>query len=83
MADFTKVGEFSQANEGGTLSYNVLSDTEDENVVRTLEVYASEEMLWDPHAKSEVVQGGIRRQGSTRIGRDLVFLKKVGGYLYK
>jgi quinol monooxygenase YgiN len=83
IVDFTKVGEFSEMNEAGTLSYTVSRDMDEENTVRTLEVYESERALWDPHAKSAVVQNGIKRQGDTRIERDLKFLQKIGGYLYK
>jgi quinol monooxygenase YgiN len=80
---FGGVGKASEANEPGTLAYAVLRDPEEKCMVRTIEAYESEEYLWDPHAKSAAVQDNIKVQGDTRIGRDLVFLKKVTGYFYR
>lgn len=80
---FEKVCEHSKANEPGCLSYNVLrsSAASQEDEIRTLEVYESESYLWDVHAKSDVVKNNVAMQQDTRVRTDLVFLKKVKGYI--
>ena len=77
--------EATEKNEEGTLSYNILTDTDDvdEERIKTLEVYTDEKYLWDSHAKSEAVTGNKERNGGIRIELDLVFLKRVGGYFWK
>ena len=83
VAGFSKVCKQTEKNEPGTLSYSILEDSENENLVKTLEVYESEKYLWDPHAKSKAVSENKEKDGSLRNSMSFVFLKKVEGYLWK
>ncbi|KAK3065121.1 hypothetical protein LTS18_009705 [Coniosporium uncinatum] len=73
----------TEANEKGTLSYNVAENTEEERVLSTLEIYESKEYLWKVHAKSEAVSTNKKMNIGIREGLDLAFLRKVEGYLFK
>lgn len=71
------------AEEEGTLSYGIYTNTEDKNQVVAWEVYTSKEYLYDVHAKSDAVQANVKNTGHLREGLKHTFLKKVGGFFKK
>ncbi|KAF2501248.1 hypothetical protein BU16DRAFT_522240 [Lophium mytilinum] len=90
--DGTRAGAFdgwkavtseSQNNEPGTLAYAILKDKDQENTIRTVEVYESEKYLWDVHAKSAAVTNNKAKYGDIRTNLKFAFLKVVAGYLHK
>jgi quinol monooxygenase YgiN len=83
VAGFSQVCEETEKNEKETLSYSILEDKENDNLVKTLEVYESEKYLWDPHAKSQAVSQNKEMNGGIRNSTSFVFLKRVAGFLWK
>lgn len=77
------VFETTQQKEEGTLSYSLCRDVEDPKILRTVEVYTSEEYLWDVHAKSDALAENVKNTKHLRTGLKHVFLRIVGGYFYK
>jgi quinol monooxygenase YgiN len=73
----------SQSNEPGTLAYAILKDKDQENTIRTVEVYESDKYLWDVHAKSAAVTDNKAKYGDIRTNLKFAFLKMAAGYLHK
>lgn len=80
---FAQVCRVSEKPEPGTLSYNILSNKSELDIIRTVEVYESESYLWDVHAKSDAVQGNGAATKDMRTNLELVFLKMVAGYFHR
>jgi len=80
---FSAVCRKTEKAEQGTLSYNILRDKDNENQVKTIEVYESEAYLWDPHASSQAVKSNQELTKDMRIDRNLLFLRRITGYLCK
>ncbi|KIW00522.1 uncharacterized protein PV09_07881 [Verruconis gallopava] len=79
---FHSVSAFSEGEEPGTISYNVVQDLQDPHVIRTLEFYTDEDYLWNVHAISNAVQENKKRQGNSRLRTDFVFFRLIGRYVW-
>ncbi|KAK4683571.1 hypothetical protein P7C73_g6670, partial [Tremellales sp. Uapishka_1] len=73
----------AEASEGDTLSYTVLAD-EEAGFIRTVEAYASQELLYGVHVKSDAIAANQQQNGDWRTGaKEVHRLKIVAGFLYK
>lgn len=71
-------------SEEGTLAQLVLKDQEDESKLYLIEVFQDENYLHNEHGKSaEFKQQIVKEEALRATAPDAVFLKKVGGYLWK
>ncbi|KAF2102084.1 hypothetical protein NA57DRAFT_73521 [Rhizodiscina lignyota] len=70
-----------EATEAGTLSYNVMDDSE-KSFIRIVEVYESKGFFYEKHEKSPTIAANQAEDGEWRTGeRVAILLKMVGGYL--
>ena len=69
-------------NEPGTLSYGVYKNKDNDNTVKTVEVYKSEEYFKHVHVPSKAVSQNKEKYGDEiRLSLQHVFLRLVAGYL--
>lgn len=73
--------ESSREKEPGTLSYDILKDLREEEIVATFEVYESEEYARDVHAQSGPVRDKVENTTHLRAGLKHHVLKKIAGFL--
>lgn len=67
--------------ESGTLVYGVAEESEKPNDLFTLEVYESEDFLWNVHVKADAVQENINKTKDLRKDLKLAKLELIGGYM--
>ena len=76
------VASETEKNEAETLSYAILKDSGNPEIIRTLEVYASQEYFKDVHVPSKAVQENVKSYGNEiRESIQHVFLQYRGGFL--
>ena len=61
----------------GTRAYWFLSDTEDKNILYSLELYKDKEYLWDVHVPSKAIQDNMAKQKEIRKGLELKVFKTL------
>lgn len=70
----------SSEAEDGTLLYALAKEPANLDRLHTVEVYQSENYLWDVHAKSKAVTESVATTKDIRTGLVLSHLKQVGGF---
>lgn len=74
----------TEKNESETLSYGNYKDKEHAEIVRTLEIYSSQQYFKEVHVSSKAVQDNLRNFGNEiRVSIKHVILKLIAGYLAK
>ncbi len=78
-----KVATTSENEETGTLSYALCKENSNLDRLHTVEVYESEQYLWEVHAKSEAIATSVQNTKDIRAGLNRAFLKVVGGFFHR
>jgi quinol monooxygenase YgiN len=73
----------SSKKESGCFVYGFLKDPEQPDHMYTMEVYESEDFLWNTHVKAPAVQETIAKTEDARKNLILSKLKMVDGFLYR
>lgn len=68
-------------DESGTLVYGIAEESDKPDELFTLEVYESEDYLWNVHVKADAVQENINKTKDLRKNLTLAKLELVGGYM--
>lgn len=82
LEQWKHVASETEKNEADTLSYSILRDSGNPEIVRTVEVYSGQEYFKEVHVPSKAVQENTKKFGDEiQESVQHVFLKYRGGFL--